>query len=128
MKLQLMPIVCVSNVEKSIEFYTKLGFKTKTSTRAWTELENSESVFGTYINAELENDESVFELQLDSARASKTSSGVMISFKTDEKLENIKTQLEVAGILTMDIVDHAFGWTISIPDPDGLQIQIIGHE
>ena len=128
MKLQLMPIICVSNVEKSIEFYANLGFTTRTSSRLWTELENSESVFPTYINAELENGESVFELQLDSARASRIHSGMMISFNTDEKLENIKTQLETADIETQGIVDEAFGRSMSFQDPDGLVIRINEHD
>ena len=51
-----------------------------------------------------------------------------ISFNTDEKLENIKTQLETADIETQGIVEEAFGRSMSFQDPDGLVIRINEHD
>ena len=113
MKLQLMPIFYVSNVENSAWFYEKLGFKPKTQSRYWAELEQGATMLA---------------LDLDESRETLTPDSVEICFVAHEKFENLKTQLETADIETRGIVDEAFGRSMTLQDTDGLVIQINEHD
>lgn len=105
----LMPIVYVRDMDESVAFYERLGFEVDTQSRSqnWTELKAGEGAV----------------LALHSAEGGKAGR-VELSMVAQLPLERLA---EVAS-LARGIADEAFGRSIVLEDPNGLQIQVNEHD
>ena len=105
----LMPIVYVRDMDESVDFYERLGFEVDIQSRSqnWTELKAGESAV----------------LALHSAEESKVGA-IELSMVAEQPLERLA---EVATA-SRGIADEAFGRSIVLPDPNGLQIQVNEHD
>ena len=107
----LMPIVYVTDMERSVEFYESLGFELETKSVMWTELKAGErAVLALHATASLPEDSKRLELAL----------------VAEQPLEQVQERFGSA--LTRPITDEAFGRSLLIEDPDGLQIQVNEHD
>ena len=111
--LSVMPIVYVTEMARSLQFYRTLGFTVRNGGNMWSELQLGKSALALH---HIENiPQGVQRMQL-----------AMVAHRS---LEAIVDQLEKAGIvLEHEIVDEAFGRSLLIHDPDGLAIQINEHD
>jgi catechol 2,3-dioxygenase-like lactoylglutathione lyase family enzyme len=113
--VRLMPVVYVSDMRRSIDFYRALGFTPGAASRSgmWSELHLGDAL-----------------LALHGASEIPPSSGrVQLAFDTAERLEEIAARLRAAGLTAVEpVVDEAYGRTLTLHDPDGLPIQIIEHD
>lgn len=105
----LMPIVYVGDVEASVAFYERLGFEVdvRSRTRHWVELKAGERAV----------------LALHAAQPGQEGR-VELSMVAEEPLERIADGTPVAR----GIADEAFGRSIILQDPNGLQIQVNEHD
>jgi catechol 2,3-dioxygenase-like lactoylglutathione lyase family enzyme len=105
----LMPIVYVRDMDESVAFYERLGFEIdiRSRSRSWTELKAGEGAV----------------LALHSAEGDKAGR-VELSMVADQPLERLA---EVAS-LARGISDEAFGRSMVLQDPSGLQIQVNEHD
>jgi catechol 2,3-dioxygenase-like lactoylglutathione lyase family enzyme len=107
----LMPIVYVSDMERSTEFYTSLGFQIQSRSAMWTEL-----------NA---GDGAVLALHhADSPPA--PSQRVELALVAQDPLEQVEERF--GNALARPIADEAFGRSLVLRDPDGLEIQVNEHD
>ena len=104
-----MPIVYVRDMDESVVFYEGLGFEVDVQSRSqhWTELKAGDGAV----------------LALHSAGAGKAGR-VELSMVAEEPLE----RLAEATSITRVIADEAFGRSIILRDPNGLEIQVNEHE
>ena len=105
----LMPIVYVRDMDESVAFYERLGFEVDIQSRSqnWTELNAGEGAV----------------LALHSAEGGEAGR-VELSMVAQQPLERL---VEVAS-LARGIADEAFGRSIVLQDPNGLQIQVNEHD
>lgn len=112
--LTLMPIVWVSDIRRSIEFYGHLGFELVMQSRSgrWAELEVGGAMLAVH--------------RADPARlASANTERTLIALITMEPLPQLKERLAERGIVVeRDITDETFGRSLLVRDPDGLGISI----
>ncbi len=114
--MKLMPIVYVTDMGQSLDFYQALGLSPGHTDRAgmWSDFTLGDAALG------LHKVERLPETQIGQ---------VELALVSDEKLESIVDRLNAAGItLEREITDEAFGRSIMVCDPDGLRIQINEHE
>jgi catechol 2,3-dioxygenase-like lactoylglutathione lyase family enzyme len=107
----LMPIVFVSDMERSIEFYESLGFEPQSRSPGWTELGAG--------------DRAVLALHHAEAPA-QPSERVQLALVSEEPLEQVEQRFGRA--LARPIADEAFGRSLILRDPDGLEIQVNEHD
>ena len=110
----LMPIIYVSDIERSLPFYQALGAKLteKGLNKYWTELQYGDAILA--LHHWVEGIEGRGRVEL--------------AFVAHEKLEQVADRLIQAGVpLHRDIADEAFGRSLQVKDPDGLVIQINEH-
>ncbi|QBD77131.1 VOC family protein [Ktedonosporobacter rubrisoli] len=113
----VMPIVYVSDVERSMRFYELLGFKLVRKHRKgrWAELRLGDAKLGLHY--------------LDKLSQSQEQQRVDLGLESQEPLEELQERLIAAGIpLERFVSDEAFGYSLVIRDPDGLHIQINQHD
>jgi catechol 2,3-dioxygenase-like lactoylglutathione lyase family enzyme len=105
----LMPIVYVRDMDESVVFYERLGFEVDIQSRSqnWTELKAGDGAV----------------LALHSAEESKAGR-IELSMVAEQPLERLA---EVAAT-ARGIADEAFGRSIVLQDPNGLQIQVNEHD
>lgn len=109
----LMPIVYVSDMSRSVAFYEALGFEVDVQSRTagWTELRAG--------------DRAVLALHL-SEELSDPTGRVDLALVAEEPLELIAERH--SDIVLRPPTDEAFGRSMSIRDPDGLEIWINEHD
>ena len=110
----LMPIVYVTDIERSLPFYLGLGAKLTENgwNKYWTELLYGGAVIALHHWTEKAAGHGRVEL----------------AFVAHEKLEQVAERLKDSGIsLHREISDEAFGRSLQIKDPDDLVIQINEH-
>lgn len=104
----LMPIVYVRDMDESVAFYERLGFEVdlRSRSRHWTELKAGEGA--------------VLALHAAEEEAGR----VELSMVAEQPLERLA---EVSAV-ARGIADEAFGRSIILQDPNGLQIQVNEHD
>jgi catechol 2,3-dioxygenase-like lactoylglutathione lyase family enzyme len=107
----LMPIVFVSDMERSIEFYSSLGFEPRNRSTMWTELEAGDRAVLALHHAE---------------SPPAPSQRVQLALVTQDALEHVEARF--GGALARPIADEAFGRSLILRDPDGLEIQVNEHD
>jgi catechol 2,3-dioxygenase-like lactoylglutathione lyase family enzyme len=107
----LMPIVYVTDMDKAVAFYESLGFAVDTRGRSehWTELRAG--------------DGAVLALHY-AGRAPEQR--VELALVATEPLENVQERHRDS--VTRPVTDEAFGRSLALRDPDGLEIQVNEHE
>lgn len=112
--MTLMPIVYVTDIERSLPFYQGLGARLteKGWNKYWTELHWGDAILALHHWADKIDGRGRVEL----------------AFVAHEKLERVAARLKESGIeLHRQISDEAFGRSFQVKDPDGLVIQINEH-
>jgi catechol 2,3-dioxygenase-like lactoylglutathione lyase family enzyme len=107
----LMPIVFVSDMERSVDFYESLGFEPQRRSPMWTELKAGERAVLALHHAE---------------PLPEPSQRVELALVSEEVLERVEERFE--GALARPIADEAFGRSLILRDPDGLEIQVNEHD
>jgi catechol 2,3-dioxygenase-like lactoylglutathione lyase family enzyme len=107
----LMPIVFVSEMERSLDFYESLGFERRSSSPMWSELKAGDGAVLALHHAESLPD---------------PSQRVELALVSEEALERVQERLQSA--LARPIADEAFGRSLVVRDPDGLEIQVNEHD
>lgn len=112
--MKLMPIVWVTDVETSTDFYRRLGGTPipESASENWVELWMGGARIALH-RAETLPDEA--------------QSRVSLCFYAEEPLERIEARLRDAGVDPEEIVEESFGRHLGLRDPDGLRIQIDEH-
>lgn len=113
--MKLMPIVYVTDMERSSRFYAALGLKGDVQDRAamWAEFTLGDAVLALH--------------HIDQVPTPLIGQ-VELAMVSDEPLETVAERLRAAGVaLEREITDEAFGRSIQVRDPDGLVIQINEH-
>ena len=112
--MKLMPLIYVTDMEKSISFYSKLlpASTVVTTSPYWTELNVGGSSLALHITESVDH----------------SGDGVAVSLDAATTLEQVLSLLEEAGITpTGEICAQPFGRSVTVTDPDGLVIQINEH-
>jgi catechol 2,3-dioxygenase-like lactoylglutathione lyase family enzyme len=102
----LMPIVYVTDMERSLAFYEPLGFEPQTRGSHWSELRAG--------------DRAVLALHLADA------TGMELALVAEGRLEGVQERR--AGALARPIADEAFGRSLLLRDPDGRTLQVNEHD
>ena len=113
----VMPVVYVSNIERSLRFYEMLGFHLVRKQRngRWAELRLGDAKLGLHY--------------LDVLPEYREERRVDLALESQEPLEVLQERLIAAGIpLERFLTDEAFGYSLVVRDPDGLPIQINQHD
>jgi catechol 2,3-dioxygenase-like lactoylglutathione lyase family enzyme len=103
----LMPIVYVLDMDESVAFYEWLGFEVDRRSPHWTELKAG--------------DGAVLALHVADAD---TAGRVELAMVAGEPLERVAGAAPVAR----GIADEAFGRSVVLRDPNGLEIQVNEHD
>lgn len=112
--MKLMPLVYVTNMEVSVEFYSKLlpNSSVVTSSPYWTELNVAGSSLALHIAESVDHKDD----------------GMALAFDAATTLEQLISLLAEAGIKTSgEICAQPFGRSVTVTDPDELVIQINEH-
>ena len=112
----VMPIVYVTDIEASVRFYSALGFTERRRSRSdnWVELAGAGGLLA---------------LHRSTGEARPTNGRVELSLATTEPLERFRDTLVDTGTASVGpIMDEAFGRSLVVTDPDGLEIQINEHD
>lgn len=112
--MKLMPLVYVTDMDRSVAFYTKLlpAASIVTTSPYWTELQAGTASIALHIAESVDH----------------SSDGMGLSLDAASSLEDVVQQLTQAGIKTKgEICAQPFGRSVSVDDPDGLTIQINEH-
>jgi len=108
-----LPIVYVMDMARSLTFYQALGATVKNQGNMWSELRFGAAALALHL--------------VDSV--SHEGQQIALAMTAQRPLEFILTTLQQAGIEPpQEIVDEAFGRSLTIHDPDGLPIQINEHD
>ena len=114
--MRLVPIVYVSDMHRSVTFFTGLGATVGGDgiNPYWTEMRLSGTAFALHIHEPFEET---------------TTRRLGLSVAVDQPLEAVAARLAGEGIdLDRGIADEAFGRSMVVRDPDGLAIQINEHD
>jgi predicted enzyme related to lactoylglutathione lyase len=112
--MKLMPLIYVTDMDRSIGFYSKLlpASTVVTSSPYWTELNVGGSSLALHVAESVDHG----------------GDGVAVSFDAATTLEQVLSLLEEAGIAPSgEICAQPFGRSVTVTDPDGLVIQINEH-
>ena len=110
--MKLMPIVYVSDMQRSVDFYRLFCDAVRSQSAMWSEFSIGDSRFA-----------------LHRADSIPQQSRIELAFLSMTPLEEIVEQLKAGGVvLEREITDEAFGRSILVRDPDGLPIQINEHD
>ena len=112
--MKLTPLVYVSDMDRGIEFYTKLlpAATIVTSSPYWTELLVGEATLALHYAEHVDH----------------AGDGMGLGLEAATSLEDIITRLESNGIEPSgEICAQPFGRSVTVQDPDGLVIQINEH-
>jgi len=112
--MKLMPLVYVTDMDRAINFYTKLlpASSVVTTSPYWTELNVGGASLALHVIETIDH----------------AGDGVAISFDAATTLEQLLTLLDEAGISPSgEICSQPFGRSVTVQDPDGLVIQINEH-
>lgn len=112
--MKLLPLVYVTDMDRSIAFYSKLlpASSVVTASPYWTELQVGGATLALHLAESVDHAGDGMGLGLDAATP----------------LEDIVGQLAKAGITPSgEICAQPFGRSVSVEDPDGLVIQINEH-
>jgi catechol 2,3-dioxygenase-like lactoylglutathione lyase family enzyme len=106
----LMPVVYVRDMDESVAFYERLGFAVDIRSRSqmWTELKTAEGAV----------------LALHASENGYEPGRVELSMIAEQPLELVAELATVAR----GIADEAFGRSLVLADPNGLQIQVNEHD
>jgi len=102
----LMPIVYVTDMERSLAFYESLGFDPQARGSHWSELRAG--------------DGAVLALHLADA------TGMELALVAPGRLEEVQDRH--ADALARPIADEAFGRSLLLRDPDGRTLQVNEHD
>lgn len=110
----LMPIVYVTDIDRSREFYGHLGFTAERGSRTgdWQELRGGGGVLA---------------LHRDEPRRADPQARVELCMLATEPLEDIAARLDRPGS-PATIIDEAFGRSLRVTDPDGMAFQVNEHD
>lgn len=110
----VMPIVYVSDLERSRGFYERLGFRSSTTSRAggWLELTSAGGILALHHADPLPRD---------------LSARVELALVATAPLEEIVAAFAGRGV-DVPIVDQPYGRAITLVDPDGLPITVNEHD
>jgi catechol 2,3-dioxygenase-like lactoylglutathione lyase family enzyme len=103
----LMPIVYVGDMDESVAYYEGLGFDARSRSAHWSTLDAGDGAL----------------LALHAADGD-TVGRVELALVADEPLERLVGAMPVAR----GIADEAFGRSLVLRDPNGLQIQVNEHD
>ena len=103
----LMPIVYVGDMDESVAFYEGLGFDTETRSPHWSTLKAGD---GAVLALHVADGEAVGRVEL--------------ALVADEPLERLVDAAPVAR----GIADEAFGRSLVLRDPNGVEIQVNEHD
>jgi hypothetical protein len=110
--MKLMPIVYVTEMQRSLDFYRVFCDGVESQSGMWSELTMGDA-----------------HLALHHVDQLPQQSRIELAFLATERLEEVVAHLKAAGIaLEREITDEAFGRSIRVLDPDGLPIQINEHD
>lgn len=110
--MKLMPIVYVTDMQRSVAFYRAFCDKLRSQSAMWTEFELGDARFALHFVDVMPKE-----------------SRVELAFVATEPLEQVVTHLATHGItLERLLTDEAFGRSILVRDPDGLPVQINEHD
>jgi catechol 2,3-dioxygenase-like lactoylglutathione lyase family enzyme len=115
-RLTLMPLVYVTDMERSIAFYSALGGKVTAKSRSgtWTELRFGDAILALHRTDHL-SQEGYPRLEL--------------CFVSAGSLEDLQTRLRKDDVqVDRPVTDEAFGFSMTVRDPDGLPIQVNQHD
>ena len=111
-----MPIIYVTDVRASVRFYSALGFTERRRSRTdnWVELAGRGGMLA---------------LHRSTGENRPTNGRVELSLATTEPLGRVREALVKAGIVSVGpVMDEAYGRSLIVTDPDGLEIQINEHD
>ena len=114
--MHMMPIVYVTDVSASVSFFSALGFAERRRSRSdnWVELVG---------------DGGMLALHRSTGGNRPTNGRVELSLLTTDPLEQLREALLNAGVASVGpVIDEAFGRSLVVTDPDGLEIQINEHD
>ena len=109
--MKLTPLVYVSDMDRGIDFYTKLlpAATIVTSSPHWTELLVGEATLALHYAEHVDH----------------AGDGMGLGLEAATSLEDIVTRLDSNGIKSSgEICAQPFGRSVTVEDPDGLVIQI----
>ena len=108
-----LPIVYVTEMARSVAFYEALGATVRHQGSMWSELRFGGVALALHL---------ADSVRLDGQQ-------MALAMVAQRPLEAIVIALQEAGVrLTNEIVDEAFGRSLTVYDPDGRPIQINEHE
>lgn len=108
--MKVMPIRYVCDVEAATRFYVALGLEVGARQRGggWVELTGTAGVLALHSSPE---------------------GGVAeLSLASDEPLEQVVRRLRAAGFDPGPILDEAYGRSLSLVDPDGVELLVNEHD
>ncbi|MCC6805108.1 MAG: VOC family protein [Anaerolineae bacterium] len=110
--MKLMPVVYVTNMERSAAFYRAFCDGVRSQSGIWTEFSIGDA-----------------SLALHHVESLPAESRVGLAFVTAAPLEQVVSYLSAQGVTPENaITDESFGRSILVRDPDGLLIQINEHD
>ncbi len=112
--MKLTPLVYVTDMGKSVDFYTRLlpAARVVSSSPYWTELQVGDATLALHHAETVDHDQDGMGLGIEAATS----------------LEDLVAALEAAGITSAgEICSQPFGRSVTVEDPDGLVIQINEH-
>jgi uncharacterized glyoxalase superfamily protein PhnB len=108
-----LPIVYVTDMGRSLAFYQALGAAVKNQGTMWSELRFGDVALALHL----------------AGSVSHAGQQVALAMVAERPLEAILAALQKAGVVvSSEIVDEAFGRSLTVHDPDGLPIQINEHD
>ncbi|MDX2343526.1 MAG: VOC family protein [Acidimicrobiia bacterium] len=112
--MKLLPLVYVTDMDRSVDFYSKLlpASSIVTTSPYWTEMQVGNASLALHISELVDHANDGMGLGLDAATP----------------LEDVVVHLNEVGIRTAgEICAQPFGRSVTVADPDGLVIQINEH-
>jgi metallothiol transferase len=112
--MKLTPLIYVTDMDRSIDFYTRLvpAATVVSSSAYWTELVVGGATLALHFSQSVDHE----------------GDGMGLSIDVSISLEELIVRLESAGIGPIgEICDEPFGRSVTVEDPDGLMIQINEH-
>jgi len=112
--MKLLPLVYVTDMDRSVAFYSKLlpASSIVTASPYWTEMQVGTATLALHLSESVDH----------------TSDGMGLGFDAATSLEDVVNLLATAGIKPSgEICAQPFGRSVTVEDPDGLIIQINEH-